>query len=116
MRVGQRLEGEVGQRVAVHEKKVSLPMIGSAWRGPPALPSTSGCSHEYRTRTPRSLPSPTTRGERLRKMVEVEDEIADVLTGEPPDDAPDDRLAGDGNGRLRAYAVSAAAAACRGRR
>jgi hypothetical protein len=37
-------------------------------------------------------------------MMEVQDEIADVLTGEPSNDAPDDRLSGDGNGRLRPYA------------
>src|SRR4029077_14986626 len=46
---------------------------------------------------------PDQRGERLRKMVEIEDEVRDVLTGEPSDDSSGDRFSRDGNGGLRPH-------------
>ena len=51
-------EVHVCERVAVDDEEVVVRQQRSALRGPPAEPST-GDSNEYRTRTPRSLPSPT---------------------------------------------------------
>ena len=43
------------------------------------------------------------RGDRLRPMMEIEHDVADAVRGQPREDAAHERLAGDGNGRLRAY-------------
>src|SRR5439155_12800188 len=41
--------------------------------------------------------------QRLWPVVQVQHELVDAVQREPRDDAPDDRLAGDGNRRLRAH-------------
>src|SRR5262245_59492145 len=101
MCLGQRLEGEVRHRVAVHQEEG----LAADHRYRPARPASTaehlgllpGVADAY----VKVAAVADTRGERLREMVEVQHELGDVLAGEPRDDSRDNRLSADGHGGFR---------------
>ena len=59
-------------------RNVAASSSGSACRGPPAEPST-GCSREYRTRSPERAVAHDAR-DGLRQVMRIEDDVAHPLT------------------------------------